>query len=426
MANIILPAVPILNEIDDSTKLLIEQAGEINRYPISDLDIGGGDVTIDLSNNDETTDSGNPINADTLGGKPASDYILKDELILDNIGGGGAGDITVEIESSEQDKPQSPLYSASAQTHFYPLTTADQVIVEDEQRLDDVLNKYLIIDFDDSNAAQPNSINADTLGGIHADQYVTKDILDNSFIKLNFSVVGGTIQPSNPTENMIWVNTDTEITKVVFKSIEPIDPIEDMVCIYTGASSNVSFDRIVINGIGIDEVCPIFAKQYIGGEWVTKTAKSWQNGKWVDWITYLFKSGEGAQVDFEIYQHSNCSITQSADSIVISHSAIASGEGYWLTQNKYDLSNKKQIVFLAHCTANYIGTDTGYGYSTMFVVTSTKDRGSGFLLNRVAERVRTEYGQKMEYTVDVSSLNGEYYLGYSGIGNLTIYDVYVR
>lgn len=83
MANIILPAVPVLNEINDSTKILIEQAGEINRYPISDLDIGGGDVTIDL-NAPGGSGIGNSINADTLGGKPASDYVLKDELILDN------------------------------------------------------------------------------------------------------------------------------------------------------------------------------------------------------------------------------------------------------------------------------------------------------------------------------------------------------
>ena len=78
--NIILPAVPVLSEIDDSTKLLIEQAGEINRYPISDLDIGGGDVTIDLSSSDSVDNSGNPINADTLGGKPASEYVTKDML----------------------------------------------------------------------------------------------------------------------------------------------------------------------------------------------------------------------------------------------------------------------------------------------------------------------------------------------------------
>ena len=76
MDNIILPAVPVLNEIDDSTKLLIEQAGEINRYPISDLDID-------------------------------------------------SGDIIVEIDSSAKEKPQFPLHSTNNDTHFYPLTTAD-------------------------------------------------------------------------------------------------------------------------------------------------------------------------------------------------------------------------------------------------------------------------------------------------------------
>ena len=82
MANIVLPAVPVLSEIDDSTKLLIEQAGEINRYPISDLDIGGGDITI-------------------------------------------------EIDPIAKEKPQFPLYSTSNNIHFYPLTTADQVILDD-------------------------------------------------------------------------------------------------------------------------------------------------------------------------------------------------------------------------------------------------------------------------------------------------------
>ena len=76
MANIILPAVPVLNEIDDSTKLLIEQAGEINRYSISGLDIGGEDIII-------------------------------------------------EIDSSAKEKLQSPLHSTNNNTHFYPLTTAD-------------------------------------------------------------------------------------------------------------------------------------------------------------------------------------------------------------------------------------------------------------------------------------------------------------
>lgn len=73
MANIILPQVNILNEIDDSTKLMVEQNGEINRYPISDLDIGGGDVTIDLDGDNQGTAAG--INADTLGGFSADEYL---------------------------------------------------------------------------------------------------------------------------------------------------------------------------------------------------------------------------------------------------------------------------------------------------------------------------------------------------------------
>ena len=72
MANIILPQVNILNEIDDSTKLIVEQNGEINRYPITDLELGGGDVTIDL--NGDNVGEATGVNATLLGGYPAEDY----------------------------------------------------------------------------------------------------------------------------------------------------------------------------------------------------------------------------------------------------------------------------------------------------------------------------------------------------------------
>ena len=38
---------------------------------------------------------------------------------------------------------------------------------------------------------------------------------------LNFKVVGGTTEPSNPKENTIWVNTDTAITSWDFSATEP-------------------------------------------------------------------------------------------------------------------------------------------------------------------------------------------------------------
>lgn len=38
---------------------------------------------------------------------------------------------------------------------------------------------------------------------------------------LNFKVVGGTVQPDNPKENTIWINTDTEITSWDFSATQP-------------------------------------------------------------------------------------------------------------------------------------------------------------------------------------------------------------
>ena len=58
---IVLPQVEILNSISDSAKILVEQEGEINRFAIADLDIGGGDVSVDLDNAVEGDKPLNPM-----------------------------------------------------------------------------------------------------------------------------------------------------------------------------------------------------------------------------------------------------------------------------------------------------------------------------------------------------------------------------
>ena len=104
---------------------------------------------------------------------------------------------------------------------------------------------------------------------------------------LNFKVVGGTDAPSNPKENMIWINTSTAITDWVFSATQPPET-SSRVWISIGTSSAVEFNALKKNGI---QVYPISAKQYVSGAWVDKTAKSYQNGKWVDWIRYIFDNG---------------------------------------------------------------------------------------------------------------------------------------
>ena len=94
---------------------------------------------------------------------------------------------------------------------------------------------------------------------------------------LNFKVVGGVTEPTNPKENLIWVNTDTPITGYVFSAVEPAEPAEGMVWIVTGTSSVAPFNALKKNGI---QVYPLMAKQYVSGAWVVKTAQIYRSGVW--------------------------------------------------------------------------------------------------------------------------------------------------
>lgn len=151
-------------------------------------------------------------------------------------------------------KPQSPLYNEAVDTYIYPLTTVDQIVLSNGERLNE--------------------------------SYFGKGI------ELNYSIVGGLEEPENPTENMIWVETDVNITDHIISKNEPKNPEEGMVWIYNNNESNANFYKLKYGDIGVDEVYPISAKQYISGAWVDKIAKSYQNGEWVDWIVYLFNNGD--------------------------------------------------------------------------------------------------------------------------------------
>ena len=105
---------------------------------------------------------------------------------------------------------------------------------------------------------------------------------------LNFKVVGGTVQPTSPSENMIWVNTSVAITSWVFSATAPTSPAAGMVWFATGSISSVAFNAVKKNGIW---VYPAGCQQYVSGAWVTKTAKTYQSGVWKDWKLTLYKDG---------------------------------------------------------------------------------------------------------------------------------------
>lgn len=107
---------------------------------------------------------------------------------------------------------------------------------------------------------------------------------------LNYKVVGGTTEPTNPKVNTIWINTSAKITGHVFDVSQPTG-IEGLVWIKIGTSSAVAFNALKKNTI---QVYPIGAKQYVDGAWVNVAAYTYLSSGKIQWAyerRYLYKDG---------------------------------------------------------------------------------------------------------------------------------------
>ena len=238
---------------------------------------------------------------------------------------------------------------------------------------------------------------------------------------LNFKVVGGTSQPVNPKENTIWVNTQTEISGWVFSASEPESPVEGMVWISTGISGGVEFNALKKNGI---QICPIYAKQYADGAWVGKPAKSYHDGEWNEWITYLYNKGDectdltGGWVATATKPSGSGStavtptVKKDTNSITVS---LTSGYpnykiGYLATVKSIDLTNYSKITI----NVTNFSIDGGIEVSN--------SKGSGF--TRIAH-TNLSAGKNV---LDVSSLSGSYYVlvgmgGHEGTASFTFDEI---
>ena len=244
---------------------------------------------------------------------------------------------------------------------------------------------------------------------------------------LNFKVMGGTTQPENPGENTIWVNTDTEITSWSFSDTEPDSPEEGLVWFFTDTVSDTvsdtEFNAIKKNCV---MVYLLYAEQYISGAWSNKTAEIYYNGTWKELILYLYNKGDecvnltGGWAATAIKPSGSGStavspaVTKGTDSITLS---LSSGYpnyriGYLATAKSIDLTYYSKI------TINV----TNFSINGEIIVTNSKT--SGF--TKVAS-MRLSAGVNV---LDISSLNGEYYVllgmgGHEGTASFTFDKVYV-
>ena len=235
-------------------------------------------------------------------------------------------------------------------------------------------------------------------------------------VELNFKVVGGTIQPTSPSENTIWVNTSTTITSWVFSATQPARAT-GRVWISVGASSPVAFNALKKNNI---TVYPISAKQYVSDKWIDKTAKSYQGGKWVDWWNgHLYEYGNLHEQITDGWTSSNyralnyqVQSTFNADNIQIcgTNGVAVGGVG---TVNKIDLSSYTKLKLLY--SADYVGT------ANLSVLTNQSDD----IVNAPLATANITKGSLQTAVLDITAIT-EGYVAVAASSTLYIYDIWLE
>lgn len=207
---------------------------------------------------------------------------------------------------------------------------------------------------------------------------------------LNFKVVCNP-QPSTAKENTIWVDTD-KINNYYFSAEQPENMAEYDVWFLIGTSSTVAFSATKKNPI---MVYPVSAKQYVSGAWVNKTAKTYQNGKWCDWFTYLFLDGEQYKSVTGGWIGSDEGYSIGGNKISLS-GTYAEWMGFAYTDDPIDITNFNTLTI-------YVTNIVFHDNENIFGLSSQK-------LHQDANIAKKSVSKIGYHSIDISKLSGSYYV----------------
>ena len=217
---------------------------------------------------------------------------------------------------------------------------------------------------------------------------------------LNYSVVGGTSQPSNPSQYMIWIPTDIEITNCIVSPIEPTSLSDGIVWIRNNGNPDVSFNALTTAEL---IVSPAEVYQYQSGTLNRLNGWIYIETSWIQfaeyWDGYYFKDGdqcESVTGGWSSDGWSNTGTAEITNTLVVS--ATNNYTGRLGTNNSIDLTNINTIKF------NSPKGNDGKPYSGYLCVTTEKAIGSSV---RVASAQIRNAG---EGSIDVSNITGNHYL----------------
>lgn len=250
---------------------------------------------------------------------------------------------------------------------------------------------------------------------------------------LNFKVVGGTTEPSNPAENTIWVNTSTGVSKYYFSPNQPVNMASGDVWFVNGTSSPCGFNAIKKHEL---LVFPLSAKQMVNSSLKDVTAKTYKAGKWCEWVTLVIQNGAdnseitGGWKTVGLAQNENYAkyaptATNHDDHVDISLNTANNGTwrgGVYVANNKIDLKNVSRITCKYKASGDSNATIGLRIWSNL---------GTGTIYdNAIAALSFVKDGTTHESTLDVGGLSEGYTMGFtlnaSGYtsANIKLYDLY--
>ena len=170
-----------------------------------------------------------------------------------------------------------------------------------------------------------------------------------------------------------------------------------MVWIFTDTSILVEFNALKKNGI---QVYPISAKQYVSGAWVDVTAKSYQNGKLVDWWNgSLYYAGNEYEFITGGWEARNCNSSYNASDGTLTKTSeymrpnvVNNASTCATTINQIDLTKYKKL----HLTYTGGGNNSNIILAESFPTSTSKYIGSWNLPSS---------SEKTTKTIDIFGIN---------------------
>jgi hypothetical protein len=227
---------------------------------------------------------------------------------------------------------------------------------------------------------------------------------------LNFKVVKNP-QPVNPSPNTIWLDTDHKINGYSFFATQPENMAEGEVWFCVGTSSTVAFSATKKNPV---MVYPLSAKQKIDGALVDVTAKSYQNGEWVDWWRgELYKDGKLYNVLADGFETAGSTVVEYKDSYFIYYNPSENGV----------IASPEKVDTTGYTTISIIGglNYTSSASQNFKAGLATAKNASSFVSSVYIPNGAT--GKELSITIPPDG--GEYYLvftcgGSTGVSNCPV------